>query len=165
MSNWEARNLSGRVSHQLMCSPTSADGNSKHQPTAVILSPFQQDHFLRSIFKTQTMSTTANPPVEVEHDQYRLPTNVKATHYDVTIKTDLENLTFQGFVKIRYGGNILCMKCTRIHLFTSKVSISSLELLPSHSIPPTWILVLRELHINNDEVLFILNSSFSFSVL
>lgn len=51
---------------------------------------------------TATMSTTANPPVEVEHDQYRLPANVKATHYEVTIKTDLENLTFQGLVNIKY---------------------------------------------------------------
>jgi len=51
---------------------------------------------------TATMSTAASPPVEVEHDQYRLPANVKATHYDVTIKTDLESLTFQGLVNIKY---------------------------------------------------------------
>lgn len=33
-------------------------------------------------------------------DEYRLPTNVKPAHYDVTIKTDLENQTFEGFVRI-----------------------------------------------------------------
>lgn len=44
-----------------------------------------------------TMSTAT--PVE---DPYRLPTNVKPIHYDITIKTDLEDLTFQGFVKIKY---------------------------------------------------------------
>ena len=44
-----------------------------------------------------TMSTTSDP------DQYRLPTNVKPTHYDITIKTDLENLTFDGIVKVRYA--------------------------------------------------------------
>ncbi|KAF8969647.1 hypothetical protein BDZ97DRAFT_211457 [Flammula alnicola] len=33
-------------------------------------------------------------------DKYRLPTNVRPTHYDVTIKTDLEELTFQGLVKV-----------------------------------------------------------------
>ncbi|KJA27394.1 hypothetical protein HYPSUDRAFT_131428 [Hypholoma sublateritium FD-334 SS-4] len=33
-------------------------------------------------------------------DPYRLPTNVKPTHYDITIKTDLEDLTFQGFVRV-----------------------------------------------------------------
>ena len=34
-------------------------------------------------------------------EKYRLPTNVKPTHYDITIRTDLEDLTFSGFVKIR----------------------------------------------------------------
>ncbi|KAF8921527.1 leucyl aminopeptidase [Mucidula mucida] len=33
-------------------------------------------------------------------DPNRLPLNVKPTHYDVTIKTDLEKLTFEGFTKI-----------------------------------------------------------------
>lgn len=35
-------------------------------------------------------------------DEYRLPKNVKPTHYDLTVKTDLEKLEFDGFVKIRY---------------------------------------------------------------
>lgn len=35
-------------------------------------------------------------------DKYRLPLGVKPTHYDVTIRTDLEKLTFDGFVKIEY---------------------------------------------------------------
>ncbi|KAJ7738474.1 leucyl aminopeptidase [Mycena maculata] len=33
-------------------------------------------------------------------DKYRLPVNVKATHYAVTISTDLEKLAFSGFVNI-----------------------------------------------------------------
>ncbi|KAF9050721.1 leucyl aminopeptidase [Hymenopellis radicata] len=33
-------------------------------------------------------------------DPNRLPLNVKPTHYDVTVKTDLEKLTFEGFTKI-----------------------------------------------------------------
>ncbi|KDR73433.1 hypothetical protein GALMADRAFT_72186 [Galerina marginata CBS 339.88] len=37
--------------------------------------------------------------------QYRLPTNVKPTHYDITIKTDLKELTFQGFVKVSLDVN------------------------------------------------------------
>lgn len=47
----------------------------------------------------RAFSTTAMSTIE---DPYRLPTNVKPTHYDITIKTDLENLTFQGFVKVEY---------------------------------------------------------------
>lgn len=69
------------------------------------------------------MSTVANPPVEVEHDQYRLPTNVKATHYDVAIKTDLEKLTFQGFAKIRYSGNYPCLECTLYSPFFNPPSL------------------------------------------
>ena len=34
---------------------------------------------------------------------YRLPTNVKAAHYDIVIKTDLEKLTFDGIAKVRYA--------------------------------------------------------------
>jgi len=33
-------------------------------------------------------------------DKYRLPTNVRPTHYDLTIITDLLDLTFHGIVKI-----------------------------------------------------------------
>jgi len=33
-------------------------------------------------------------------DSFRLPTDVQPIHYDVTIRTDLEKLTFDGFVKI-----------------------------------------------------------------
>ncbi|KAL0066570.1 Aminopeptidase 2 mitochondrial [Marasmius tenuissimus] len=32
--------------------------------------------------------------------EHRLPTNVKPTHYDISIRTDLDKLTFDGFVKI-----------------------------------------------------------------
>lgn len=33
-------------------------------------------------------------------EDFRLPTTVRPSHYDVTIRTDLEKLTFDGFVKI-----------------------------------------------------------------
>lgn len=45
---------------------------------------------------SSTVATTGN-----NSDQLRLPTNVKPLHYDVTIRTDLEKLEFEGFVKIR----------------------------------------------------------------
>ncbi|KAF8603360.1 hypothetical protein BDV93DRAFT_523426 [Ceratobasidium sp. AG-I] len=32
------------------------------------------------------------------NEEYRLPTNVRPSHYDLTIQTDLEALTFKGFV-------------------------------------------------------------------
>ncbi|KAF9533369.1 leucyl aminopeptidase [Crepidotus variabilis] len=33
-------------------------------------------------------------------DQYRLPTDIKPTHYNITIKTDLEKLAFHGLIKV-----------------------------------------------------------------
>lgn len=36
-------------------------------------------------------------------NHYRLPTNIKAAHYDITIKTDLKDLTFDGIAKVRYA--------------------------------------------------------------
>ncbi|ESK92997.1 leucyl aminopeptidase [Moniliophthora roreri MCA 2997] len=44
------------------------------------------------------MSTITTQPSAAS--QYRLPTNVKPSHYDLTIRTDLDKLTFDGFVKI-----------------------------------------------------------------
>src|SRR3989442_84402 len=44
-------------------------------------------------FLSASMSSTANV--------YRLPTNVRPTHYEVTIRTDLEKLVFDGHVKIQ----------------------------------------------------------------
>jgi hypothetical protein len=34
-------------------------------------------------------------------DTYRLPTNVRPTHYEVTVRTDLEKLVFDGFVRVQ----------------------------------------------------------------
>lgn len=33
-------------------------------------------------------------------DDYRLPTNARPTHYDITLRTDLEKHTFSGFASI-----------------------------------------------------------------
>ena len=36
----------------------------------------------------------------VSHPEYRLPPNVQPSHYDLTIRTNLENQTFDGFVDV-----------------------------------------------------------------
>ncbi|KAG6813612.1 hypothetical protein H0H92_009229 [Tricholoma furcatifolium] len=46
------------------------------------------------------MATPPGPNTVTKSDEYRLPLNVKPVHYDVTIKTDLENLEFEGFVDV-----------------------------------------------------------------
>jgi hypothetical protein len=47
-----------------------------------------------------TMSGATSSSSETS-DSYRLPTNVKPTHYKVTIRTDLEKLEFDGFVRVQ----------------------------------------------------------------
>lgn len=42
------------------------------------------------------------PATTAPASEFRLPTDVKPVHYDVTIRTDLEKLTFDGFVKVEY---------------------------------------------------------------
>jgi hypothetical protein len=45
---------------------------------------------------SSTLSTDKVP------EDYRLPLDVRPTHYDVTIWTDLDKEIFNGFVKIEY---------------------------------------------------------------
>ena len=59
-------------------------------------------------------------------DKYRLPTDVKPTHYDLTIITDLLDLTFDGIVKIKYCIRLFQVIC--VHLIRSFVS-NSLDIL------------------------------------
>lgn len=46
-----------------------------------------------------------NPPSSMSSpsktDEYRLPTNVRPTHYDLTLRTDLEKETFEGVVDVQ----------------------------------------------------------------
>lgn len=48
-------------------------------------------------------------PVDVTKapEEYRLPTDVKPSHYDVTIRTDLEKLKFDGFIVAQYVADII----------------------------------------------------------
>ena len=46
-----------------------------------------------------------SPPVS--HPEYRLPLTAKPTHYDLTIRTNLENQTFDGFVRIQCVTDLL----------------------------------------------------------
>lgn len=42
-------------------------------------------------------------------EEYRLPTDVKPSHYDVTIRTDLDKLKFDGFVIAQYVADIMAL--------------------------------------------------------
>jgi len=47
----------------------------------------------RTLFSTSMMESSSL--------DFRLPLNVQPTHYDLTVKTDLQKQTFEGLVKIR----------------------------------------------------------------
>lgn len=64
-------------------------------------------------------------------NQYRLPVDVKPTHYAITIRTDLEKLAYQGFVKIsldikkdtsRIVLNSLDLELKKVYVFPSRVN-------------------------------------------
>ena len=46
------------------------------------------------------MSASTTPGASAQ--DYRLPTDVKPSHYDLTVWTDLENNTFEGVVHVEY---------------------------------------------------------------
>ena len=46
-------------------------------------------------------SSIAHMSSPVSHPEYRLPPNVKPTHYDLIIRTDLENQAFDGSVNVK----------------------------------------------------------------
>ena len=54
----------------------------------------------------------------VSHPEYRLPLNAKPTHYDLTIRTNLENQTFDGFVEVQCVPNLI-LSTTKSHLHNS----------------------------------------------
>ena len=46
-------------------------------------------------------SSIAHMSSSGSHPEYRLPPSAKPTHYDLTIRTNLENQTFDGFVDVQ----------------------------------------------------------------
>lgn len=61
-------------------------------------------HLFRSssprLCSTIALMASSTPFSDKAPEEYRLPLEVKPTHYDVTLRTDLAKLTFDGFVKI-----------------------------------------------------------------
>jgi aminopeptidase 2 len=53
-------------------------------------------------------------------DHYRLPTNARPRHYDLTIRTDLEKEKFNGFVKI----DLEILKATKVLTFNAVAELS-----------------------------------------
>jgi len=60
-------------------------------------------------------------------DHYRLPTDLRPRHYDLTIRTDLQKENFSGFVKIECAN-----KCYLSRFFESRVT--SLDVLKATNV-------------------------------
>lgn len=52
-------------------------------------------------------SSIAHMSSPTSHPEYRLPPTVKPQHYDLIIRTDLENQTFEGFVAVQYVADLI----------------------------------------------------------
>lgn len=81
---------------------------------------------------------TTNKPAD--SGDFRLPLDVKPTHYDVTIKTDLENSIFEGVVKINLDikketstvvFNSADLKLNDVSLYSDELKISQVDPSPS----------------------------------
>lgn len=99
-----------RIHHRPQVSPYAqidgaVTGLSRPQLSYNLLTPLRTslDRFpqRRSCFTHSRMSAGA-PTTTKDPSEYRLPTNVKPTHYDVTVRTDLDKLKFDGFVTVQY---------------------------------------------------------------
>ena len=87
---------------------------------------------------------------------YRLPKNVRPLSYDVYLKTELENFTFEGDVKIRVQ---VLENTNEIILHTNKQNIEVLSV----SGPDTEEVIITETNINDEKHFLIINSSSVFS--
>ena len=72
-------------------------------------------------------------------DQYRLPTNVKPAHYDLTIRTDLKTLKFDGYVTAQCVFRLLFMLQSSGGVSLRIVSMWSGTQTRFNSIPPSSI--------------------------
>ena len=79
-------------------------------PYIVLRSPL---HKVRSYFQPTLIVTNitgwgspsirsySSTMIELPADSFRLPQDVRPTHYDITVKTDLKEEVFEGLVKVK----------------------------------------------------------------
>ncbi|CAL1703777.1 unnamed protein product [Somion occarium] len=104
---------------------------SPHRPTSfphtftLSLSRSCSSHSFLSMSTGATAETTKDP------NQYRLPTDLKPTHYDLTIHTDLEKLKFNGFItahlEVKKATNSITFNTADLTLGSLSLTSSSLN--------------------------------------
>ena len=88
--------FSKRALHSFANLSSRSGPSIRHAPKLGITYPRATSTSLRSAHLVSMSGDTSETS-----DSYRLPTNVKPTHYEVTIRTDLEKLVFDGFVRVQ----------------------------------------------------------------
>ena len=75
---------------------------ARHHPTMTNIVSESASIVNDSLHKSLFVTSSTLPTVIMSEfaDTYRLPTDVKPTHYEVTVRTDLEKLVFDGFVRV-----------------------------------------------------------------
>ncbi|KAJ6510778.1 peptidase M1, membrane alanine aminopeptidase [Mycena sanguinolenta] len=87
-----------------------------------------------------------DPSKSISQNKYRLPTNVKPSHYDLTFWTDLASLTFGGFVTIDLDileeTSAIALNCSDdLKLGDASIPCSPLD---AHELQPAQIVVDKE---------------------
>lgn len=81
--------------HACARAPTLPPALPRHAHAHAHVRPFAQH--TRTCFTLARMSSAVSAPTQPA-EKYRLPTNVRPTHYDLTVRTDLKGLKFDGYV-------------------------------------------------------------------
>lgn len=91
----------GYIPKAASASPLVLNARSHHQRSLLLLGSQRFYCALHSLAMAAPAGSTSTQP-SVPADEHRLPLDVKPVHYDVTIRTDLEKLKFDGSVAIEY---------------------------------------------------------------
>ncbi|OJT04088.1 Aminopeptidase 2, mitochondrial [Trametes pubescens] len=93
---------------------------------------------------------SASTPASAQQD-YRLPTDVKPTHYDLTVWTDLENSKFEGIVHIDVTVN---KDTSTVVLNTANLDLGEASLKTGGALETVLDVSKRELDTENERVLY-----------
>lgn len=108
-AKWRARSICFQA-YQIDCRPSTGSTYTPSSPSRVFPLSYKlfqgfssRPLLVRTCFThTKMASGLATTDATKTPEEHRLPTDVKPTHYDVTIRTDLERLKFDGFVVAQY---------------------------------------------------------------
>ncbi|KAL1947447.1 hypothetical protein VTO73DRAFT_14408 [Trametes versicolor] len=146
-ANYHTTALQGPTSAQVPHSRTAQTRASKKK----------QQQNLAALLSARSCSVSAAPlamsasaPASAQQD-YRLPTDVKPTHYDLTVWTDLENSKFEGIVHIDVTVN---KETSAVVLNTANLELGEASLKTGGALDTVLDVSKRELDTENERVVY-----------